>query len=110
MLEPGQRIERQLAVAEQHRYQIAMSAGQFVHVIVEQEGVDVSPCASAIPTATPSPNSRTKSDRAAKSPSTSSPTGTGTYTLIISAAGARGAGAYAVRVECDRQPPMRTAC
>src|SRR6185295_13989282 len=41
MLDPGHRIERQLGGGEQHRYRLAMSAGEFVRVIVEQEGVDV---------------------------------------------------------------------
>ncbi len=40
-LEPGKAINRILAGADSHTYQIRLSAGQFVKVIVEQQGIDV---------------------------------------------------------------------
>jgi CHAT domain-containing protein len=41
-LEPGQVIPGELRGRKGHRYQIALQAGQYVHVVVEQKGVDVS--------------------------------------------------------------------
>src|SRR5215475_1244144 len=41
LLEPGKAIKRELAGAGSHTYQIRLSAGQFVKVIVEQQGIDV---------------------------------------------------------------------
>jgi hypothetical protein len=40
-LEPGKPIERELAGGQSHDYQITLSAGQFMKVIVEQRGIDV---------------------------------------------------------------------
>src|SRR6266508_1964087 len=39
-LEPGKPIERELAGGQSHAYQITLSAGQFMKVIVEQRGID----------------------------------------------------------------------
>jgi len=41
LLEPGKAIKRILAGADSHSYQIRLSAGQFLKVIVEQQGIDV---------------------------------------------------------------------
>jgi hypothetical protein len=41
LLEPGKAIKRILAGANSHTYQIRLSAGQFLKVIVEQQGIDV---------------------------------------------------------------------
>src|SRR5262245_25051852 len=41
LLEPGKAIKRELAGAGSHTYQIRLSAGQFLKVIVEQQGIDV---------------------------------------------------------------------
>ena len=41
LLEPGKAIKRILAGADSHTYQIRLSAGQFVKLIVEQQGIDV---------------------------------------------------------------------
>ena len=41
LLEPGKAIKRILAGADSHTYQIRLSAGQFLKVIVEQQGIDV---------------------------------------------------------------------
>lgn len=41
-LEPGKTIERELKPGEIHTYEIALVAGQFVRVIIEQRGIDVS--------------------------------------------------------------------
>ncbi|MCI0392474.1 MAG: CHAT domain-containing protein [Acidobacteria bacterium] len=40
-LEPGKPIEREIAVGESHFYQIALSAGQYLHAEIEQYGIDV---------------------------------------------------------------------
>src|SRR5262249_43246072 len=40
-LEPGKPIEREMAGGQSHDYQITLSAGQFMQVIVEQRGLDV---------------------------------------------------------------------
>src|SRR4030095_14786451 len=40
-LEPTQILERELAGGETHTYQITLQAGQFLRVMVEQQGVDV---------------------------------------------------------------------
>ena len=41
LLEPGQTIKRELAGNDIHTYQIRLSAGQFLKVIVEQQGIDI---------------------------------------------------------------------
>jgi CHAT domain-containing protein len=40
-LEPDRAIERRLDHAEEHRYTIALNAGDYARVIVEQQGIDV---------------------------------------------------------------------
>src|SRR5215470_4589251 len=40
-LEPGKPIERELAGGQSHSYQIALTEGQYLRVVVEQRGVDV---------------------------------------------------------------------
>jgi CHAT domain-containing protein/Tfp pilus assembly protein PilF len=41
LLEPGKTIKRELSGAGSHAYQIRLSAGQFLKVVVEQQGIDV---------------------------------------------------------------------
>jgi CHAT domain-containing protein/Tfp pilus assembly protein PilF len=41
LLEPGKAIKRELSGAGSHAYQIRLSAGQFLKVVVEQQGIDV---------------------------------------------------------------------
>src|SRR5262245_9218447 len=41
MLEPGKRIEREVASGEGHSYQITLAAGEFALVVVEERGIDV---------------------------------------------------------------------
>src|SRR5262245_39301917 len=41
LLEPGKAIKRELAGAGSHTYQIKLSAGEFLKVIIEQQGIDV---------------------------------------------------------------------
>src|SRR6266540_3062799 len=41
VLEPGAPIKRELAGSQQQSYRIKLSAGQFLKVIVEQQGIDV---------------------------------------------------------------------
>ena len=40
-LEPGKPVERELHGGETHAYKIHVEAGQFVHVVVMQKGIDV---------------------------------------------------------------------
>lgn len=40
-LEPGQPLERELAGNGKHAYQLSLSAGQYLHLIVDQRGIDV---------------------------------------------------------------------
>jgi hypothetical protein len=40
-LEPGRAVERQLTRGEEHRYQIALTAGECANVVVEQLGIDI---------------------------------------------------------------------
>jgi CHAT domain-containing protein/tetratricopeptide (TPR) repeat protein len=41
VLESGQSIAREMAGGETHAYRITLAAGQFLHVVVEQHGIDV---------------------------------------------------------------------
>ncbi len=41
MLEPGRSIKRELAVGQEHTYQIKLSVDQFLKLTVEQQGIDV---------------------------------------------------------------------
>lgn len=41
LLTPGERIERQLSSGETHSYQIALTASQYLHTVIEQSGIDV---------------------------------------------------------------------
>ena len=41
LLLPDQTIERESARGQEHRYQIALQAGEYVRVVVEQRGIDV---------------------------------------------------------------------
>src|SRR5262249_25746577 len=41
-LEPGMPIERELSAGETHAYQITLAEGDFLNVLVEQRGIDVS--------------------------------------------------------------------
>src|SRR5262249_36071932 len=38
---PGQAIEREISGGGQHRYQFRLGAGQFMSIVVEQKGIDV---------------------------------------------------------------------
>jgi CHAT domain-containing protein/Tfp pilus assembly protein PilF len=41
VLEPGRPIQRELAKGEKHSYQITLASGQYIHLVVDQRGVDV---------------------------------------------------------------------
>ena len=41
-LVPGQPLERQMAGGQTHNYQIRLAAGQFMRVVVEPKGIDLS--------------------------------------------------------------------
>ena len=40
-IKPGETIERDLKGGETHTYQLALASGQFLHLVVEQKGIDV---------------------------------------------------------------------
>src|SRR5262245_11368220 len=40
-LEPGKPVERELSGGQSHSYKITMIPGQYLHVVVEQRGIDV---------------------------------------------------------------------
>jgi CHAT domain-containing protein/predicted DNA-binding protein YlxM (UPF0122 family) len=40
-LEPGKPIERELSGGQSHSYKITMTSGQYLHIVVEQRGIDV---------------------------------------------------------------------
>jgi CHAT domain-containing protein/tetratricopeptide (TPR) repeat protein len=40
-LEPGKPIERELLGGQSHAYQLVLAAGQYLHLLVEQRGIDV---------------------------------------------------------------------
>src|SRR5947209_122182 len=40
-LQPGKPIERELSGGRSHSYKIAMISGQYLHIAVEQRGIDV---------------------------------------------------------------------
>src|SRR5215470_7521291 len=40
-MEPGRVVERELKGGEVHQYQVEMEAGQFLHAVVDQRGIDV---------------------------------------------------------------------
>jgi hypothetical protein len=40
-LEPGQTVTREIAGGQSHTYQITLRAGQFLRVVVEQKGIDL---------------------------------------------------------------------
>lgn len=40
-LVPGEPVERELKGGEGHAYELALAAGEYVHVVVEQKGIDV---------------------------------------------------------------------
>ena len=41
MLEPSKPVERELAAGQVHAYQLTLAAGQYLHVVVVQQGIDV---------------------------------------------------------------------
>jgi CHAT domain-containing protein len=41
-LEPGKPVERELSGGQSHSYKITMISGQYLHIVVEQRGIDVS--------------------------------------------------------------------
>jgi len=40
-LEPGKPVERELAGGQTHEYHLQLAAGQYLHVVVDQRGIDV---------------------------------------------------------------------
>src|SRR5262252_7254758 len=40
-LEPGKPVERELSGGQSHSYKITLISGQYLHIVVEQRGIDV---------------------------------------------------------------------
>src|SRR5215510_8478359 len=40
-LEPGKPIKRELSGGQSHSYKITITSGQYLHIVVEQRGIDV---------------------------------------------------------------------
>jgi CHAT domain-containing protein/tetratricopeptide (TPR) repeat protein len=40
-LEPGKSVERELAGGKAHSYQLILASGQYIHLVVDQQGIDV---------------------------------------------------------------------
>jgi CHAT domain-containing protein len=100
-LDPDRRIEHHLAGSEQHRYHVALTAGELVHVVVEQEGIDVvvrvgDP--SGNPVADFQDEIRPRGDEQVDVVAEKE----GTYTLTIEPARRAVEGDYAIRVNARR--------
>jgi CHAT domain-containing protein/Tfp pilus assembly protein PilF len=101
-LEPGSRVERQLSPDEEHPYRLALRAGEYASVIVDQIGIDATAHirgADGRTIAEIDDEVRTGHvERVAVVADTS-----GSYTLAIGAArGSRARGSYAIRVAANR--------
>jgi len=96
-LVPGQSVEREIAGGESHTYQISLTAGQFVRVVLEQKAIDV-----ALALAAPDGKQVAEVNLTAAGglESLSVEAAGGDYRLTLRAAGsATLAGSYRVRLE-----------
>src|SRR5882724_2849425 len=97
-LEPGKSVEREIAGGQSHTYTINLKAGQFVHVLAEQKGVDV-----ALSLAGPDGKQVAETDLTGPYGMESlsyEPAASGDYRLTIRATGAATlTGAYDARLE-----------
>ncbi len=98
-LESGKPVERQIAGGESHTYQVKLTAGQFVRVIVEQKGIDV-----ALTLISPNGKQLLESDitdtLSTRAPLSYEATAAGMYQLVIRANGvAILSGAYQVLMD-----------
>lgn len=98
-LAPGQSVEREMAGGETHTYEIKLTAGQFMRVVVEQKGIDVAPALSS-----PDGKLLVESDLTgiigAREPLSYGAAAGGAYQLVIRANGTpTQSGAYQVRLE-----------
>ena len=100
-LVPGATIERELTGGRQHVYRLALAAGEYARVIVEQRGVDVVvqlSAADASPIATFQHERRTRGPEDVEHVEIVADAG-GTFTLTVSAAlGKAPNGTYAIRL------------
>ncbi len=100
-LEPGQIVEREIAGGQTHAYQIALAAGQFLRVEVEEQGIDV-----ALTLASPDGKQVAEADFAKPGTPESlshEAVARGDYRLTLHALGsATLAGAYRLRMEARR--------
>jgi hypothetical protein len=46
-LEPGERVEREIRKGEGHSYRLTLDAGQYLRLVIDQKGVDLSATLSA---------------------------------------------------------------
>ena len=101
---PGRATEREIAGGGQHRYQLRLRAGQFMSVVVEQKGIDVTVLLVApdgkqlAETNLTGPLGRESLSYEAKV--------SGNYRIVISAVSADAAvkGAYEARLEVKAEP------
>src|SRR5262249_22088053 len=40
-LEPGKPIQREISGGQSHSYKVTMNSGQYMHIVVDQRGIDV---------------------------------------------------------------------
>jgi CHAT domain-containing protein/Tfp pilus assembly protein PilF len=101
-LEPGHPVERQLRRGEEHRYLLALAAGEYARVTVEQQGIDVTVQLRGIDS-TAIADFDDEILRPGREQVGVAADKAGTYTLAITAArGALVPGAYAIRVDARR--------
>lgn len=102
-LEPGVAIDREMAAGELHRYRVALAAGDFLEVVVEQRGIDVAvavidPAGRHLST-TDSPNSDLGPERVLLLAGTP-----GNHLLEVRSPQRCAPGRYEVRTEALRRP------
>lgn len=98
-LVPGQPVEREIAGGQSHTYQINLTAGQFVHVAVEQRGIDAKLTLSS-PDGKPLVDSDLTGLIGLAEPLSYEAAAAGTYQLVVSANGAATqSGAYEIRLD-----------
>jgi tetratricopeptide (TPR) repeat protein len=103
MLQGGESTERSIVRGEEHRYAVALEAGEYVNVIVEQRGIDVSIQIRGVDGSVLADFDDEITSTGQEQPEIVAGA-SGTYTLAIKpAAGMIKPGAYAIRVASRHQ-------
>jgi CHAT domain-containing protein/Tfp pilus assembly protein PilF len=98
-LVPGQSVEREITGGQSHTYQINLTSGQFMRVVVEQRGIDVKLALSSSD-GKPLVESDLTGIIGAREPLSYEAAAAGTYQLVVRANGAANqSGAYVARLE-----------